>query len=121
MNLDPWTFGSSPASQILVERLNYQNAADLCRQISRLLVRFNRDISNILKIPSRVTRNRVLPVWYKEAISTAHMRLGAAFIHQGIEISFLESIISTRFKRAMEESAEIENRNPVLTIVQRYA
>ena len=62
LNLDPGTFGRTPACQILVEKLNAHGDENLAASVSRVLAHYFTGLRDLIRV-SYKTRYTIMKMW----------------------------------------------------------
>ena len=103
LNINPTTYGNTPACVWLVDLLNKHNAVPLSQGIARILNGFNADMANIMKMPGRSTRHQVMLFWRDRTIDMARTQLGPMFEETGISIDILANVITGKYRQMVEK------------------
>lgn len=109
MNLGRHTFGSSPAAVYLADKLAAGDHVRLCRKISTFLTEYSVDLENLTKVPGKNTRHKVMKLFLDDAGQRATALFGDKFREAGIDISWLQNLLVTRFGIA-KTNGDVWNR-----------
>ena len=110
LNLDPTTYGRTPACLILVEKLNGHNDARLASMVSKLLSEFSTTCRDLIRLPRR-TRARMLRLALDDAQQRANDLLHERMDQAGIPYSYVHNILHHRFRQASEHANIIDRFN----------
>lgn len=110
VNLDPDTFGNTPACRILVEKLNRANNAALARTVSTQLTNYFIGLREIMKMVNP-TRDLCIDLWADRAKRLAEEHMLASFERHGIDLSYVRNIIHHKKRQAKLHGAIIQRFN----------
>ena len=105
LNLDPGTFGGTPACHILVERLNAAGDAKLARSLIRGFDAYFAGLNELIKM--RGPRDTMINLWYKNALEIAE-GLKDRLEEKNVTFSYVVNVLQYRAKRAKEHGEVIE-------------
>ncbi len=107
LNLDPGTFGGTPACHILIEKLNATDDAKLASSVVRRFNTYFETLGELLKLDNP-TRDLMIRLWFEKIDGEARQELEPRLESYDIAYSYFNNILNHRKRQAMEHGALLE-------------
>ena len=107
LNLDPGTFGGTPACHILVEKLNATGDARLAHSVVRRFNSYFETLGELLKL-NNPTRSVMIKMWYEHVDAEAKQELEPRLEEYKIPYSYFHNILLHRRRQAQDHGAILE-------------